>query len=196
MRFLVVHAHPSPASFNHVLYEAACRTLTASGHDVAALDLYGDGFVAAMSDAERRAYESPEPILDDQVSRYAELVRWADGLVFVYPTWWMGLPAVLKGWLDRVLVPGVAFHLDDRTRRVSSDLTHLRRIVGITTYGSPRRDVWLMNDAGRRMLARSLRLLAPRRCRTTWLGMYRMDTSTDAERTAFVQRVEQRLSRL
>lgn len=196
MRFLVVHAHPSRASFNHLLYETACRALAAGGHEVAALDLYGEGFAAAMSEQERRAYQAEHPILDEQVARHADLVRWADGLVFVYPTWWMGLPAVLKGWLDRVLVPTVAFHLDPDTHRVTSDLGHVRRIVGVTTYGSPRRYVWFMTDAGRRTITRTLRLLAPWRSRTTWLGLYGIDTSTEDQRRAFVRRVERELARL
>jgi hypothetical protein len=59
-------------------------------------------------------------------------------LVFVYPTWWSGLPAILKGWLERVLVPGVGFVLDERTNKVRPGLGQVRHLVGISTYGSPR----------------------------------------------------------
>ena len=136
MRALVVYAHPSPDSLTHALYEAARTALAAAGHEVVGLDLYAEELVPAMSEAERRAYHSDQPILDPMVARHAALVRWADALIFVYPTWWMGLPAILKGWLERVFVPGVAFHLDPGTHRVISDLGSVRRVVGITTYGS------------------------------------------------------------
>ena len=116
------------------------------------------------------------------MARHAALVRWADALVFVYPTWWMGLPAILKGWLERVLVPGVAFHLDPGTHRVVSDLGSVRRVVGITTYGSSWPRVRLVHDAGRRTLLRALRMLCARRCRTAWLALYSVDAPTPDDR--------------
>jgi putative NADPH-quinone reductase len=191
MRALIVHAHPSQESFSAALFAAATGALRAAGHDVATIDLYAEGFNAVMSADERRAYHSDRPILDATVGRHAELVRWADTLVFVYPTWWMGLPAILKGWLERVLVPGVAFHLDERTQRVVADLRHIRRIVGITTYGTSWPAVKLYNDAGRRTLLRALAMLCRRPCRRTWLALYRVDNADDAARTAFVARVEE-----
>jgi putative NADPH-quinone reductase len=196
MRALVVYAHPSDDSLSHTLYLTATKALEGAGHDVVGLDLYAEDFIAAMSAEERAAYHSDQPVCSDQVARSAELVRWADTLVFVYPTWWMGTPAILKGWLERVMVPGVALHLDPRTHRVVSDLTHVRRIVGVTTYGSGWAYVKLMNDAGRRTLLRALRMLCGRRCRSTWLAFYGVDTSTAAQRAAFLSKVEQRLAKL
>ena len=83
------------------------------------LDLYAVGFAAAMSPEERHAYHGDEPIIDPLVAEHAALVLRADALVFVYPTWWSGLPAILKGWLERVMVPGVGFRFDERS--VGSD---------------------------------------------------------------------------
>jgi NAD(P)H dehydrogenase (quinone) len=196
VRALVVYAHPSPDSLTHALYEAATGALTAAGHEVVGLDLYAEELAPAMSEAERRAYHSDQPIIDPAVARHADLVRWADALVFVYPTWWMGLPAILKGWLERVLVPGVAFHLDPATHRVVSDLGSVRRVVGITTYGSSWRAVRLVHDGGRRTLLRALRMLCGRRCRTAWLALHSVDATTPGERARFIARVEERLRRL
>jgi NAD(P)H dehydrogenase (quinone) len=196
MRVLALHAHPAPDSFNRLLFDTACAALRRAGHEVTAVDLYGEDFRAEMSAEERAAYHSDRPIRGDDVERHAALVRAADMLVFVYPTWWMGLPAILKGWLDRVLVPGVAFHLDERTNRVRPGLRHVQRIVGITTYGSPRRYVRLMTDGGRRTLLRALRMLAPWGRRTTWLALYGVDTSTSEQRARFVRRVEERMGML
>ena len=108
------------------------------------------------------------------------VVRSASTLVFVYPTWWFGVPAVMKGWLERVLVPGVAFTLDPETKKVRRNMGHVRRIVGVTTYGSSPLAVHLAGDGGRRTLGRTLRLVAHPLARTTWLGLYGMDTATDA----------------
>jgi NAD(P)H dehydrogenase (quinone) len=104
MRVLVVHAHPDPKSFNRALCDAAVKVLRSNGHDVHIIDLYAEQFVAAMTRAERVAYETDSPIQCDQVRKHAELVKGADAFVFVYPTWWFGMPAVMKGWLERGLV--------------------------------------------------------------------------------------------
>jgi putative NADPH-quinone reductase len=196
VRVLVIQAHPVADSFNAALLGAAVGALQTGGHEVRSHQLYAEGFTAAMTSEERHAYHGEQPILDPLVARHADDVRWAEALVFVYPTWWAGLPAVLKGWLERVLVPGVAFHLDERTNKVTPDLRHIRRIVGISTYGSPRAYVWLMNDAGRRTLLRSVRMLCARRTRTRWLGLYAMDRATADDRAAFVARIEQELRSL
>lgn len=195
MDALVVIANPNPASYGHALAQAAIDGLQAAGHRVTALDLYAQGFRAAMSLDERRAYESDTPILDPQVAESAELVRRCQILVFVYPTWWSGLPAILKGWLDRVLVPGVGFRLTER-RKVAPGLPHVRRIVGISTYGSPRAYVAAINDNGRRALTRALRTACGLRARPLWLALYRMDTRSEAERAAFLARVRDRMAQL
>lgn len=196
MDVLVVHAHPNPESLNRAIVDAAVRGLERAGHSVTPIDLYGDGFDPRMTTAERRAYESGEPILDEQVRRYAEAVRSADALVFVYPTWWFGLPAVTKGFLERVLVPGVAFELDPVTRRVRPGLKRVRRLVGITTYGSPRIAMRLAGDPGRRTIARTVRLACHPACRRKWLGLHAVDTASAEERAAFLARVEREMERL
>lgn len=193
VKALVVIAHPCDDSFCHAAASRAVDGLHAAGHDVDVIDLYAAGFRAAMSEAERVAYESDEPILDPQVREHADLLRAAEILVFVYPTWWSGLPAILKGWLERVMVPGVGFRLNERNK-VRPGLRQVRRIVGISTYGSPRLAVRVVNDNGRRVLTRALRLSCGPRARTEWLALYGMDTTSHADRAAFLTRIEQRLA--
>ena len=190
MRVLVVQAHPDPDSYSAAQLATVERALDAAGHERRVLRLYELGFRAAMTAEERRVYNTDGPIIDPQVAEHADLVRWAEMLVFVYPTWWSGHPAILKGWLERVLVQGVAFALDPTTHKVRPLLGHMRRIVGISTYGSPRLYVRLTSDAGRRTLTRALRHTCGLRTRTTWLGLYDLDHSTDAGRTAFLARID------
>lgn len=158
------------------------------------IDLYAIGFRAAMSTDEHRAYSDDHPPTDEIAARHAALVGAARHLVFVYPTWWSGLPAILKGWLERVLVTGVAFGLDETTRRVVPRLDHIERITGISTYGSPWLYVRLINDNGRRIITRALRLVCGRRTRTSWLALYAIDTSTPDERERFRAEVGRRLA--
>jgi NAD(P)H dehydrogenase (quinone) len=194
MRVLVLVAHPCPDSYTHAVADAARRGLEAAGHHVDVADLYAIGFRVAMTADERAAYDSREPLVDPLTVEHAGLVRRAERLVFVYPTWWSGLPAILKGWLERVMVPGVAFRFDERSGRVRPGLRHVRGIAGISTYGSSRRYVRLVNDNGRRTLVRALRMCTGLRTSTRWLGMYRIDGSTPDERAAFLSRVEQRMA--
>lgn len=196
MKALVVIGHPCADSFSHAIAKRAVRGLESAGHEVDTIDLHAVGFNAVLSLDERLAYETDTPILDPQVAEHVELVQAAQILVFVYPTWWSGLPAMLKGWLERVLVPGVGFTLDATTNKIKPGLTNVRRIVGISTYGSPWLAVKIVNDNGRRVLTRALRMSCGLRTRVTWLGLTRMDTADAADRNAFLAQVEQRMGRL
>jgi NAD(P)H dehydrogenase (quinone) len=193
---LVVWAHPRPESFSRAVLDTTVAALRGAGHAVDVIDLYGEGVAAAMSEAEWLAYRELRPATEFLDPRHVELVRRAEHLVFVYPTWWFGLPAVLKGWMERTLVPGVVFHLDDGGR-VRGDLDRLRRVTGVATYGSAPWYVHLVGDAGRRTVTRSVRGASPTAwaVRTRWLALYRLDTTEEAEREAFLRRIENELGR-
>ena len=196
-RFLIVFAHPHPDSFSAALCRTAHEALLAAGHHVDVINLYADDFDPRLTAAERSVYETPTPIISEQIERYADLVRRATGIVFVYPTWWWGLPAILKGWLDRVLVPGVSFVLDPQTNKVTPGLGHVRHVIGISTYGSSRLTMRFFNDAGRRNIMRCIRMLAPPlSCRGLWMGLYKLDASTPARRQEFLADVRATLEKL
>lgn len=180
--------HPNPGSFTHAAARAAASAAADAGHRVTLLDLYAEGFDPVMSADDLRRYQENDSTVAPGTVEHVEAVRNADVLVFVYPTWWSGLPAVLKGWLDKVMVPGVAFSLDERAK-VRPGLTHVRRIVAVSTYGSPRRYVRFVNDNGRRILFRALRMSTGWRARTTFVGLYSMDTATAADRERHLARV-------
>ncbi|MBI4935995.1 MAG: NAD(P)H-dependent oxidoreductase [Actinobacteria bacterium] len=189
MQVLVVLAHPNEDSFSHALAHRACEALRAAGHGVNLLDLYALGFRAAMSADEREAYHSDEPMLDPMVAEHAALVQAADALVLVYPTWWSAQPAILKGWFERVFVPGVGFKFNAKGK-VRPGLGNLRHLVGISTYGSPWGYVKAINDNGRRTLTRTVRMSAGRSARTKWLGLYAIDTATAQDRARFLDKVD------
>lgn len=193
MRVLVLLANPNPTSFSHAIASRVERGLARAGHDVVVRDLCAEGFRAALDAEEHAAYQTDHPVLDPLVQSHIDDILASQALVFVYPTWWSSLPAVLKGWLDRVMVPGVGFVLDER-RKVHPGLSHVRRLAGISTYGSPLPYVKAINDNGRRIITRALRVSTGWRTRTTWMALYAMDTRSDAERTAFLDRVEREMA--
>ena len=159
------------------------------------LDLYGEGFDPVMSRDELRRYQSSAPDVSGELGRHIEAVGSAHALVFVYPTWWSGLPAVLKGWLERVMVPGVAFSFDGENN-VRPGLTKVRHIVAISTYGSRRAYVSVVNDNGRRVLSRALRMSCGLRPRFTSIRLFSMDTVDDDGRRRHLRRIDERLGDL
>ncbi|MEO6123055.1 MAG: NAD(P)H-dependent oxidoreductase [Ilumatobacteraceae bacterium] len=195
MRALVVLCHPSEDSFSRSMCDAAVRGLDRGGHEVDVLDLYAVGFQPVMTEADYHAYHSETPVIDPLVAESVAMVRRAEILVFVYPTWWSSLPAMLKGWLEKTMVPGVAFVFND-AGKVRPGLKSVQRVVGISCYGSPRRYVHVINDNGRRILLRALRLNTGLRTRRMWLPFYAIDSSTPEQRSAFLISVETKLAAL
>jgi NAD(P)H dehydrogenase (quinone) len=196
MRLLVIHAHPVPESFNSTLCRTIVQTAEAGGHDVRLLDLYAEGFDPVMSADERRAYHGDSPP-DPVVAQHIAHLKWAEGLIFVYPTWWYAQPAMLKGWMDRVWRPGVTFTVPTPTEPMRPALTNVRLIGVVTTLGSP----WwfwnfLIGAPGRKMLLRGLRFCTARRTRTFWMGLHEMDTTTQAKRADYIEKVRARIARI
>lgn len=195
MRAVVVYCHPIEGSFCSSLRDAACRGLWAAGHDVTVIDLAADNFNPVMSKDEWMLYYETESHVPSDVESYAAVVRDAEVLVFVYPTWWSSVPAQLKGWMERVLVPGVAFNFSAKNK-LKPGLTHLKHVVVVTTFGSPRLYVRLINDNGSRLFHRSLRASSPRLVRNHRLAHYKMDKSTPESRAAFQKKIESKMARL
>ncbi|HAN36729.1 MAG: NAD(P)H-dependent oxidoreductase [Ilumatobacteraceae bacterium] len=195
MRVHLVYCHPSETSFTAAVRDRALVGLHAAGHDVRVSDLYADGFVPELSAWERTNHLAP-PETKPDIAEYAANLRWCEALVLVYPTWWAGQPAMLKGWIDRVWVAGVAYELPEGANRIRPRLHNIRRIVAITTHGSTKFVNALEGEGGKRIVTRSLRVLCSKRARTTWIALYNIDRSTDARRAAHLARVEQAMCEL
>jgi putative NADPH-quinone reductase len=195
MKVLLVSAHPVEESYNAALTRAAIAALGRAGHAVDHLDLYAEGFDPVLGRAERLGYHAI-PANRAPVEAYVGRLEAAEALVFVFPVWCYGVPAILKGFFDRVFLPGVSFTLgEDGIARPA--LTHVKRVVGITSYGRP----WwvatfLMGNPPKRQIMNYFRLLTAGRARRRWLAHYDMNRSTDASRAAFLAKVERAMERL
>lgn len=196
MRIQLIHAHPLAESYNRALVERITTILAESGHEVTATDLYAEGFAPALTVAERSSYYAPRYDAS-AVTRHVETLRKVDGLIFCFPQWWFGLPAILKGYFDRVWGPGIAFAHDKEGGRIRPLLRHIRLFGVVTSYGSP---WWLVRfysgDPTRKMLMRALRPMCAPRAETFYLAHYDMDRSTATTRSAFLARVEERIRRI
>lgn len=193
MRVLVLYCHPNPESYGAALHRAVVETLAAAGHDVDDCDLYAAGFEPVLSRRERVGYHDLSTNTTP-VQAHVDRLRAAEALVLVFPVWNFGLPALIKGYLDRVFLPGVSFGLVDG--RTQGMLTNIRRIAVVTTYGASRWRAFLMGDPPRRYCTRVLRAVTRFTASVTYLAHYDMNRATDATRAAFLDRVRTRLSGL
>ncbi len=197
MRLLLVYCHPDPHSYGAALRQAAADALRSAGHEMRQIDLYAEGFNPVFSAAEKATYLGDTAQNIAGVSAHVDALRWAEGWVVVYPTWFYGAPAMLKGWLERVWLPGVSFRIaTGRQRTIGGELSNIRRFIGITTSGSPWWWLKMIGDPGRSLFMKGLRPLYAKRCRMQWLQLYNMNHVTAAERNAFVARVKRELSAL
>jgi putative NADPH-quinone reductase len=197
MNFLVVYAHPVPTSFNFAVFETVKRSLTDAGHDIRIVDLYEENFQPVLSRADREAYLENTSFLSDQVTGHIENLRWAEGLVFVFPIWYYGPPAILKGWFERVWLPGVTFEVSQKKgQTTSSCIKHIKRLVVVTSSGSPAWWMFVIGNPCKRFFLRGLRVLFNLRCKSTWMQLYEMNVIDDDERKRFLAKVEHRMARL
>lgn len=183
MRVLVLFAHPVETSFCAALQRNVVDALTAAGHKLDIVDLYADDFDPRLSRSERLAYhavpENRTPVAD-----YVTRLQNAEGLVIVTPIWNFGFPAILKGFFDRVFLPGVSFDLVDG--KVKTMLHNISRLLVIATYGGTRLRARLMGDPPRLVVKRYLRVTIKPRARITYLGLYDMNRADAARRHAYL----------
>jgi putative NADPH-quinone reductase len=190
MRILIVFAHPSRESFSGALLAIALEELASQGHELDLLDLYTERFDPVLSQREWRCYEKE---IDPEIQRYAERIHLADGLIWIFPTWNNGLPAILKGYVDRVWKPNVAFRID-RYHNVRFDsLENLNFFVAITTYGASWRASALVGNPCKRLLVKGLRRHLPLRCGVAWLAIYGMDKPSPRQLKLFLEKIRQTL---
>jgi NAD(P)H dehydrogenase (quinone) len=187
LRVLLLYAHPDPDSFASALHRKAVETLRAEGHEVDDCDLYAEGFDPVLSLSERRGYHAI-PANRAPVENYVKRVEAAEALVLVYPVWNFGFPAILKGFLDRVFLPGVSFRLENGL--TVPNLQKIRHLVAITTYGAPRHRALLLGDPPRRIVKRVLRVLVAPLARVKYLALHGMNRVTVEQRAAFLAKVE------
>jgi putative NADPH-quinone reductase len=194
MQILYIYCHPLPESFHAGIRAKALVALKAAGHEVDLLDLYAEKFDPVLSEDGRRHYHD---ISRNQVGleSYIARLKRAEVLVVQFPTWCFGMPAMLKGFLDRMIMPGVAFDISDPAR-VRPMLGNIKQIIGIVTYGRPRFMALWMGDPPRKIVKRYLRWFTGGMARVDYYALYHLNVVTEAQRIAFIGRMEKALERL
>ena len=186
MHTLVILAHPYSKSYCHALYQRVVQQLEASGHTVDRLHLDAENFDPVMRGADLAVYALGKSA-DPAVAAYQARIDAAQQLVFIFPIWWEVMPALLKGFLDKVFTKGWAY--EPSKFGVKGHLTHVQRAVVVTTMNTPR---WayrlLYGDAVQRALVRgTLRKCGVRQVK--WVSLSPVSHVDDAKRRAWLDRV-------
>jgi len=145
MNISVILAHPDTASLNHAIASIVVEQLEKNGHDVSFHDLYAENFDPLLVCEEI----SKKAVLPEPVKSHCEEIRQADGIIVIHPNWWGQPPAILKGWIDRVIRPGVAYEFleGDSGEGVPKGLLKaVAAVVFNTSNTLPERELHLFGD--------------------------------------------------
>jgi NAD(P)H dehydrogenase (quinone) len=194
MKVLHVYCHPLEESFHRALRNEVATGLAEAGHAVDVLDLYAERFDPVLSAAARRHYHDVSRNREG-LEAYVARLQAADALVVQFPTWTFGAPEMLKGFLDRLILPGVAFDISDPAH-VRPLLGHIKTLAGVVTYGRPRWMALYVGDPPRKLITRYLRWFINRDARVKYLALYHMNVADDARRKAFLARVRRTMAKL
>jgi NAD(P)H dehydrogenase (quinone) len=193
MHVLVLYCHPVETSFHAALHAEVVTNLRAAGHTVDDCDLYAEGFSPVLSREERLGYHNV-PSNQLSLAPYVARLRKAEAIVFCFPIWCFGLPAMLKGYFDRLFMPGVAFDISDPAN-VKPMLTHIKRISAVVTYGRPRWVAWYMGDPPRKIVTRYMKRLTGQGARVDYHAYYHMNVATETKLTEFKRKVGEAMTR-
>jgi len=192
MKALVVYVHPLENSFSSAVRDGVINELTIAHHEIRLRDLYAENFDPFLSATERALHHTP-PSTRPDLAKDVEDLRWCDAIVFIYPTWWAGLPAMLKGWIDRTWMNEVAWVLPVGANTIRPRLTNIRRLVAVTTHGSSKIINSLQGEPGKRIISRSIRVMCNTWCRARWIAFYGLDKSTQKQRQKHLDTVGKRV---
>lgn len=195
MKCLLVKAHPLAESLCSSTARRIIEVLGSMGHEITVSDLYEEHFDAAMTASERDSYYK-ETYHTAGVADQIERLQSAEAIVLVFPTWWFGMPAILKGWFDRVWAPGEAYDHAPGYGPIRPRLQNLREMLVVTSLGAPWWiDFFIMRRPVRRILKTAIAGTCAPGCRFRMVSIYKSESLTSKRVSRFFSRIEDALSR-
>lgn len=196
MKVAIIFNHPYESSYCSTMLQAVERGLRRANHEIDLLHLDHDRFNPVMSAADLNAFRRKEAI-DPQVLDYKERLAQADHLIFIFPIWWELMPALTKGFIDKVIFPGVAYDVSNRENTRMRPLWHnLKGITVLTTMNTPG---WLYtllfgNAIKKALIVGTFWKIGYRNLK--WLSFNRVKNVSQAKREQWLQQVEARFAAL
>ncbi|WP_432472996.1 NAD(P)H-dependent oxidoreductase [Amphritea sp. HPY] len=189
MNCLVVLAHPLENSLCRYFADETIEHLKSKGYEVTVKDLYQEAFDPVLTRSERQSYYENRFDASSLNTEITQL-RAVESLVLIFPTWWFGFPAILKGWFDRVWAPGYAYNHASDLGAITPCLDNLKEVNVVTTLGSPWWvDVLVLWKPVHRVL--KIALLGPctKRCRFRMLSFYKSENASQTRVAKFVDKI-------
>ncbi len=194
MKCLIVITHPLNNSLCKLLGRLIKKKLTQAGHEVTIEDLYAENFEPALTSSERESYYAKSYDLS-HISAQVNRLQQAEALVLVFPTWWFGFPAKLKGWFDRVWGPGIAYDHANDYGPITPRLDNLRKVLVVTTLGSPWWvDKLVMRQPVKRIVKLALLGTCTKHSKLKFLSLYNSEKLNEPQIEAFKHKIEKELT--
>jgi len=190
VKCLVVFTHPLKDSLCGYFCDETVKHLTAKGYEVRLLNLYEQSFEPALQEAERQSYYA-EQFDDSRLKQDIQLLQETESLVLVFPTWWFGFPAMLKGWFDRVWAPGHAYDHASDLGAIKPRLHNLKEVKVVTTLGSPWWvDLFVLRQPVKKVLKIALLGACTKGCKFKMLSFYKSEAASKDRVAAFVNKIK------
>ncbi|MGY8610643.1 NAD(P)H-dependent oxidoreductase [Bacillus altitudinis] len=190
----IVYAHPWDGSYNHAILTSITEKLETKKEPFQVIDLYKDGFNPVFTAEELKHFHKGEtPYL--LVKDYQEKLKQSTELVFIFPVWWWDLPAMLKGFIDKVMLSGFAFIEDQNTGTLQGLLTNIKKTTVISTSTTDKE--YIESEAGNAIqsvfIDRTLADLGIKNESTKWIHFSRVNLTTDEKRKQFLKEISQNI---
>ncbi|BDC58769.1 NAD(P)H dehydrogenase [Bacillus altitudinis] len=190
----IVYAHPWDGSYNHAILTSITEKLETKREPFQVIDLYKDGFNPVFTAEELKHFhkgETPYSLVKD----YQEKLKQSTELVFIFPVWWWDLPAMLKGFIDKVMLSGFAFIEDQNTGTLKGLLTNIKKTTVISTSTTDKE--YIESEAGNAIqsvfINRTLADLGLKNESTKWIHFSRVNLTTDEKRKQFLKEISQNI---
>jgi NAD(P)H dehydrogenase (quinone) len=195
MRTVIVFNHPNEGSYCNAILQSVIKGLQNANHEVDLMHLDNDGFNPAMSKSDLKAFVDHQPI-DPQVIDYNERLKKANHLIFIFPIWWDIMPATTKGFVDRVLSPGVMYDHHPRGFGLVPLLKNLKSVTIITTMNKPKLLYSLLigNLIRKTMLRSVFKTMGYRNLH--WINFTSVKSVSQEKRVKWLSNLENRFSKL
>lgn len=188
----IVYAHPWDGSYNHAILTSITEKLETKREPFQVIDLYKDGFNPVFTAEELKHFhkgETPYSLVKD----YQEKLKQSTELIFIFPVWWWDLPAILKGFIDKVMLSGFAFIEDQNTGTLKGLLTNIKKTTVISTSTTDKD--YIESEAGNAIqsvfINRTLADLGLKNESTKWIHFSRVNLTTDEKRKQFLKEISQ-----
>lgn len=186
MRVHVIYAYPLQTGLAVDLHRIVVDSLKEAGHEVDDLDLYAEGFDPVLTFSDRTIYHDLE-INQRRIAPYVARLQAADAVVLCHPVWNFGWPAMLKGYFDRVFLPGVSFKMQDD--KLTPGLQNIRKLATVTSYGVDRLRALYLGDPPRANATRFLRVVCHPKVRVQYHALYGINGMTEERAKRFMEKV-------